>query len=565
MASVGGANTWLQSDFMLMTVQPSGSSPAPATNIERGARKIPPLSGWIDTVFVVAPIATFYPRGVNPAAGAAASGLTEPTKAAVLCCRLIGPAGPRGSGRQVSDPLVSSRRMFLGFLLVRRRIGPCLSYPVLMMGYMSSMVLLAEAASAIDVVNSGLDGLFAGGIAPVDGPDAIVWLREIEVLRRRVDASATALVGAIEVAQLHTDDGHSSARVMAQHHAKLSGSEAKAREKTSRACRNLPDLESAWQHGEIGTDQMHLLGRVHANQRVAPAMEARQDEFLSNANNLSARQFEAATRQWERLIDEDGPEPANERTHNNRNAHLGQNPWDGSWELTGFFASLQGAEMREVFDHFIDAEFQADWAEAKARLGDAVTSADLQRTTPQRRADALHRIFHNAATAPGGAVPPGWVHNIHWSASAYQEMLDAIDTDRPPKFDPDDFMCQTPNGHNIDACEAATNSLFAHIRRMIIDTNGVVIDLGRARRFTGSARTAALAGHTCCIWPGCTVPATACDIDHLHEHGKGGATNPQNGAPLCGRHNRWKQKGFTIRRLPDGTWHTTRPDGSQLE
>nr|WP_291838231.1 hypothetical protein [Candidatus Microthrix sp.] len=54
---------------------------------------------------------------------------------------------------------------------------------------MSSMVLLAEAASAIDVVNSGLDGLFAGGIAPVDGPDAIVWLREIEVLRRRVDAS----------------------------------------------------------------------------------------------------------------------------------------------------------------------------------------------------------------------------------------------------------------------------------------------------------------------------------------------------------------------------------------
>ena len=78
-----------------------------------------------------------------------------------------------------------------------------------MMGYMSSMVLLAEAASAIDVVNSGLDGLFAGGIAPVDGPDAIVWLREIEVLRRRVDASATALVGAIEVAQLHTDDGHS--------------------------------------------------------------------------------------------------------------------------------------------------------------------------------------------------------------------------------------------------------------------------------------------------------------------------------------------------------------------
>jgi integrase/recombinase XerD len=35
--------------------------------------------------------------------------------------------------------------------------------------------------------------------------------------------------------------------------------------------------------------------------------------------------------------------------------------------------------------------------------------------------------------------------------------------------------------------------------------------------------------------------------------------------PQCGKHNRWKQKGFRIQRTPDGKWHTTRPDGSQLE
>jgi hypothetical protein len=438
---------------------------------------------------------------------------------------------------------------------------------------MSSMVWALDARTVIDRINLGLDGLFAAGVAPVDGPDAIVWLREVEVLRRQVDAAATALVGAIDRAGLYVDDGHASAMVMAKHHAKLSGAEASAREKTARACRSLPKLADAWADGEIGTDQMHLLGRVHTNPRVAPAMEARQDEFLADANTMSAKQFESKTRQWERLIDEDGPEPANERNHTNRNTKLVQNPWDNSWDLTGFFASIQGAEMREILDRYIDAEFRADWAGAKTRLGDAVTNADLERTPPQRRADALHRLFQDPASAPDGAVPPGFVHNIHWTATAYEEMLDAIDADRAPKFDPDSYMCRTGDSHGVDPTEAATNSLdglAAQIRRMIVDAAGVVIDLGRARRFTGSARTAATAGHTCCVWPGCTVPASACEVDHLHEHGRGGPTSPSNAAPLCGKHNRWKQqslqgRGFRIHRKPDGTWHTTRPDGSQLE
>jgi hypothetical protein len=438
----------------------------------------------------------------------------------------------------------------------------------LILGYMGSMVLAHDAVAAIDGINVGLDRLFAAGVVPIDGKDAIVWLRELEVLRRRVDAAATGLVGAIDRDGLYVDDGHASATVMAKHHAKLSGGEAAAREKTARACRDLPKLADAWAHGEIGTDQMHLLGRVHANERVAPAMEARQDEFLADAETMSAKQFESKTRQWERLIDEDGPEPANERNHTNRDAKLVPNPWDGSWDLTGFYASLQGAEMREILDHYVDAEFQTDWNQAKAILGDAVTNADLERTAPQRRADALHRLFQDAAGSPAGAVPPGFVHNIHWSAAAYQEMLRAIDADRAPRFDPDTFMCRTGDGHGVDPTEAATNSLdglAAQIRRVIVDAAGVVIDLGRARRFTGSARTAATAGHTCCVWPGCTVPASACEVDHLTEYGRGGPTSPSNAAPLCGKHNRWKQKGFQIHRDPTGNWHTIRPDGSQLE
>ena len=55
-----------------------------------------------------------------------------------------------------------------------------------------------------------------------------------------------------------------------------------------------------------------------------------------------------------------------------------------------------------------------------------------------------------------------------------------------------------------------------------------------------------------------------CEIDHSIAYAKGGLTNPANGTPLSGRHNRYKQKGFTTWRDPTGTCHTHRPDGTEI-
>ena len=35
-------------------------------------------------------------------------------------------------------------------------------------------------------------------------------------------------------------------------------------------------------------------------------------------------------------------------------------------------------------------------------------------------------------------------------------------------------------------------------------------------------------------------------------------------APLCPRHNRWKNHEYHVRRDPDGTWHTYGPDQSEI-
>jgi 5-methylcytosine-specific restriction endonuclease McrA len=64
-----------------------------------------------------------------------------------------------------------------------------------------------------------------------------------------------------------------------------------------------------------------------------------------------------------------------------------------------------------------------------------------------------------------------------------------------------------------------------------------------------------------CFWPGCEVPASYCEIDHLRPHAHGGATAPANAGPACRRHNGWKGDRWYAGRKRWG-WAITRPDGS---
>jgi hypothetical protein len=102
-------------------------------------------------------------------------------------------------------------------------------------------------------------------------------------------------------------------------------------------------------------------------------------------------------------------------------------------------------------------------------------------------------------------------------------------------------------------------------RAVIVDDHGTIVGMGRTRRlFTGRLRDAVLLRSERCVWPGCNLPTRRCQADHLHEHRHGGRTDPDNGAPACGRHNRFKTHGYTVHRGPDGTWHTHRPDGTEI-
>ncbi len=454
----------------------------------------------------------------------------------------------------------------------------------------------AEPGADKEFANEGLTSRFAALLAaaealsaeldqPQVADDVLLAERELERVRRIIGAAQIDNVARIDTDALHRIDGHRSVTAHVKHVLRISGAEASRRFRASRAFRRLPDIAAALRSGRISLDHVQVITAIHANPRIKEKVPGRQAKLLRWAEEESFDDFAQKAWDWAHMVDLDGGFKDNKRHHDNRTVRLVHNSIENIWDLTGHVAADQGARLREILYHYVQMLWHEDWADARDRLGDTATLSDLARTDAQRRADALARIFDDAAGAPPGTTAPRIVHNIVWSADTYLGLAELLGADaaaldshwstsltdtgaqRALWCDPDQYRCSTLDGVSLEPVEQFFSSLANHIRRVIVSTKGVVIDLGtKARLFTGSARLAAQLQSPRCIWPGCDVPTTRCEIDHLREHAKGGPTNPANGAPLCGFHNRWKQKGFTVTKDPDtGRWRTYRPDGQAIE
>lgn len=421
-----------------------------------------------------------------------------------------------------------------------------------------------QTEAAFAQILAGFDALDAAGVTPQSGQDASNCIRRVEQLRRRADGASLKLLNEIKRAELHREDGFASAKSMMRHHAKLSNGEAAERDRAARLCSALPQFETAYTQGQIPTDNVRLLGRLHANPRVAYKMTQAETWFLERAGSEPAK-FVNTLKRWEQLADEDGPEPEALVQRERRNFRIHQD-FDRSWRLTGRHGSMQGAAMNEIFVYYLEAETQTDWEKAKAEHGVDARACHLPRSIQQRAADAMWQIFQDAAGSPAGSVPPSNVHNIVWNEETFEHYLAfamGVKPDEP--LNPEDYLCRTVDGVEINPMEAVVNATITRFRRVVINSKSTLTDLGEARYFTGNSKLAVKLASTECVWPGCNVSSSRCEADHLVEHSKGGRTNPGNGAPLCGKHNRWKQKGFTIWRSPTGSWHTYRSDGTEID
>ena len=409
-------------------------------------------------------------------------------------------------------------------------------------------------------------------IAGLDVDAGLQRLRVLEGRQRELDAERSVTLGVLEANKAFQRDAHASMFGVLRSKLGWSEAECRSRMRIARLVAAHPGAGEALYDARASVANIEAIARLFANPRLADRFDSVVGTLLVEAQRMEHDDFKRLPARWE-LLHDPGVQADRAEVAERRDAHL--SIVDGQGTLLATFGDLDAARNREIFERFIQAEFDRDWKTTTARFGDDAKFALLPRTAAQRRADALTAIFTTAASTPAGSRAPKPVAVVHVDWHSAQDML-AIAGLIPERLANDPFedptplisklRCDTGDGELIAPTEVLKVLVDGYVHFVIHNDVGIPIKWGRQRRlFTGAARDAVMSLLTRCEIPGCRIKASHSQADHLTNYSDGGTTDPDNGGPGCDRHNITKhRKRWRVERDPHGHFHTYRPDGTEL-
>jgi hypothetical protein len=99
-------------------------------------------------------------------------------------------------------------------------------------------------------------------------------------------------------------------------------------------------------------------------------------------------------------------------------------------------------------------------------------------------------------------------------------------------------------------------------RYTVTDQNGNPISVGTTRRRPTISQTRlAQTLNPTCVFPGCRMPSTGCDLDHNQPWSQNGPTREDNLGPLCRHHHVIRHHGRSIIQTQPGSYQLTSPLG----
>lgn len=402
--------------------------------------------------------------------------------------------------------------------------------------------------------------------------DLVALVRDRERARRAAEVQVACGLVELHRRGMHLDDGHVDISAWGRAMFGWSVAESKGLVRLGRVLGRLPQVRALAHDGRVGTAHLAALAEIERNPRCREQVGEADELFGAQVLRLRADEFAVLVRRWVAVADSEGAARSQQGAHRRRSAHLLQVGDEVVLRAQG--AAWDGAVLREVFDRFCEAEFLTDWAEARQQVGPDLARGFLPRTDAQRRFDALVAIFDAAASAPGVPRSGEPLVNVVVDARTAAELLaeaagaGAVGADAMPRS-PDEVLwrrCETVDGVQLARADVLAALLIGQLRRVVVDSAGRVIDLGRrSRLFRGGAREAVLLLERRCLWPGCNAPPGRLQADHLHGWAyEGGRTDHDDGGPACGHHNLVKRQGYSARRDEHGDWHVYRPDGTEI-
>ncbi len=305
--------------------------------------------------------------------------------------------------------------------------------------------------------------------------------------------------------------------------------EARAQLRRGKALPALPLVAQAWKDGDIGAAHVDALVRV--KRPVTDEALCRDEGILVEAaRTMKFAEFASALEYWEQLADQDGTDEAAEAKRTQRDVYLYPSPNGYLGEMR--FDPISGAIVVKEHKRIEEEFFEADWAEAKERLGRDPRPDELARTPAQRRADAMVEMAVRSAAANmvDGRRP---------------EPLFSVVIDYPTLFGRISQLEQGPvvaPGSLLRWLDSAT------FERIVFGPNKRAECSVTSRFFTGATRRAIEVRDLQCQHEFCDLCAAECELDHIVPYSQGGLTEQENGQVLCRYHNRLRYE----RPPPDG-------------
>jgi hypothetical protein len=207
------------------------------------------------------------------------------------------------------------------------------------------------------------------------------------------------------------------------------------------------------------------------------------------------------------------------------------------------------------------------------------------RTPEQRAADALDSLAQASSGAGahkiGAQIRPHLsllVHGETWSAvrrgrraGEHQEHAARIATsdaggdENPGGRDGVVVMPELDDGTVVPLSELERIACDCEVTRLVLDADGVPLDVGRTQRtYSQALRRAILVRDGHCQWPGCTLRASWCEVHHVRWFSRGGATSLSNGLTLCSFHHHAVHRRDVVIAPVTGGVRFTFPDGTVI-
>ncbi len=304
----------------------------------------------------------------------------------------------------------------------------------------------------------------------------------------------------------------------------MSGGAAADRVCAGHQLQRLSQSEEAVVEGRIGFAHFVLLART------AAALGGRFDEtkLLRKATEFSVRRFHNACMHARHAGNPEGFVNEEKEGVEARSLTL-TTADDGVVLVQGILDKVGGAALRTALEPLAKRAGKYDDRKRDQRLGDALVDLSmhaLDSGVPSRRAHLQVTTSLETLLGLPGAPAAEMEFSFPISAKAVERL----------------------------ACDCS-------VTRVLLGSDSMVIDIGRAKRVVSGPQSKALRVRDAgCTWPGCDRPAPWTSAHHVVHWIHGGSTDLPNLVLLCYRHHWMVHEGnWQIVRTDEGCVHTIPP------